>query len=207
MHELDKIIETGEKIFWEGKPMFWPFFLSSLVGIWFGLLFLIAGAVVFYTGYTEGGSPLIFLFPHFWIGLAIVFGPPIYKFLVYKYTYYAITNKRVLIQAGVIGRDFQITDFDQITNAVVNVGLLDILFGRRSGSILISTAGTFTEVRGRYGSQILAAPYTLSNVPNPYEIFKLFKKVSHDVKTDIHYPNKYRPTTNPGYQTGYNPSK
>ena len=154
--------------------------------------------------FVETINPLPLLFPHFWFGLAFVFGPPVYRLLVYKHTYYAITNKRVLIQTGVIGRDFQITDFDQITNAIVNVGLFDILFGRKSGSILVSTAGTFTEVRGRHGSSsIVAAPYTLSHIPNPYEIFKFFKKISHDTKTDIHYPNKYRPKTNPGYQTRY----
>ena len=206
MQEFDKIIEKGEKIFWEDKPMFWPFFLSGFAGAFFGLIFLIAGGVVFYFAITEGNYFLL-LFPHFWIGAAFVFGAPIYRLLVYEHTHYAITNKRLLIQTGVIGRDFQITDFDQISNAVVNVGILDILFGRRSGSILISTAGTFTEVRGKYGSQIVAAPYTLSHIANPYEVFKFFKKVSHDVKTDINYPNKYRPKTNPGYQTGYNPSK
>ena len=31
-----------------------------------------------------------------------------------------------------------------------------------------------------------------------------FKKVSHDVKTDIQYPNEYRPKNNPSYQSGYN---
>jgi len=109
------------------------------------------------------------------------FGIPIYQILVYKYVYYAITNKRVLFQKGLIGRDFEMVDFDQITNAEVNVGLLDKLFGGNSGSILISTAGSFTY--GRYGP--VQRPYTLRNIENPYDIFRFFKKVSHAVKTDI----------------------
>jgi uncharacterized membrane protein YdbT with pleckstrin-like domain len=109
-------------------------------------LFLIFGSIALFEGIKEGEIILI-LFPHFWIGLILVFGYPIYKFLVYKYTYYAITNKRVIIQKGLIGRDFEIVDFDKITNAEVNVGVLDKLFGGNSGSILISTAGTLTYVR------------------------------------------------------------
>ena len=132
-----------------------------------------------------------------------MFGIPIYKALAYRHTYYAITNKRVLLQTGVIGRDFQIVDFDKITNAEVNVGIFDKLFSRNSGSILISSAGTFTY--GKHGP--IARPYTLSNIPNPYDVFKFFKKVSHAVKTDIEYPNQYRPKTNLGYRTSYNPFK
>lgn len=143
----------------------------------------------------------IFLLPHFWVGIVLIVGIPLYQLLVYKHVYYAITNKRVLFQKGLIGRDFEIVDFDQITNAEVNVGVFDTLFGGKTGSILISTAGSITYQRG-IGSQ---RPYTLRNIENPYEVFKFFKKVSHAVKTDIQFPNQYRPTTNPGYKTEYNP--
>ena len=141
--------------------------------------------------------------PHFWVGIVLVFGIPIYQILVYKHVYYAITNKRVLFQKGLIGRDFEMVDFDQITNTEVNVGVLDKLFGGGSGSILISTAGSFTYTR----RGAVQKPYTISHIDNPYEVFKFFKKVSHAVKTDIQFPNKYRPETNPGYGTDYNPNK
>lgn len=141
--------------------------------------------------------------PHFWIGIILIFGIPTYNYLVHSRTYYAITNKRVIIQTGVIGRDFKMVDFDQITNAEVNVGLFDKIFGGSSGSIIISTAGTFVE--GNHGP--MSKPYTLSNIENPYEVFKFFKKVSHAVKTDVHYPNQYRPKKNPGYTTDVDPSR
>ena len=202
MREIDKVLDENEKIFWEGKPKFWPFFLGGFAFALFGLFFLAMGGL-FILGGIASGNYLFLLLPHFWIGVAFVFGIPIYKALVYKYTYYAITNKRVILQKGLIGRDFEIVDFDQITNAEVNVGFLDKLFGRGSGSILISTAGTFTYTR----SGPIQKPYTIRNIENPYRVFKFFKKVMHAVKTDIHYPNKYRPRTNPGYATEYNPGK
>jgi len=211
MKELDKILDDKEKVLWEGKPKFWPFFLGgSVITTIFGLfwmLFLIPFIGFAIYDIIFGSHILgfgIFLLPHFWIGIVLVFGIPLYQILVYKHVYYAITNKRVLFQKGLIGRDFEITDFDQITNAEVNVGLFDKLFGDNSGSILISTAGSFTY--GKHGQQI-SRPYSLRNIENPYEVFKFFKKVSHAVKTDIQYPNKYRPSTNPGYNTDYNPKK
>src|SRR3989338_2543306 len=202
MKEIDKILDSKEKVFWEGRPKFWPFFLSGFAGALFGLIFLIVGGIFVIMGILSGNYFFIFI-PHFWIGVVFVFGIPLYKALVYSHTYYAITHKRIILQKGLIGRDFETVDFDQITNAEVNVGVLDKLFGGGSGSILLSTAGTFTYTR----RGPVQKPYTLSNISNPYEVFKFFKKVSHDVKTDIQYPNKYRPKKNPGYGTDYNPGK
>lgn len=202
MREIEKILDKNEKVFWEGKPNFWPFFFSGIGIALFGLIFLLAGGIVLIQGLRDGNN-LIWLMPHFWVGVILVIGVPTYKALVYKHTYYAITNKRVLFQSGLIGRDFQMVDFDQITNAEVNLGVLDKIFSRNSGSIIVSTAGTF--VQGKYGP--IARPYHLSNISNPYDVFKFFKKVSHDVKTDINYPNEYRPKKNSGYGTSYNPHR
>jgi len=200
MRELDKVLDQNETVHWEGKPKFWPFFLGGFAAAIFGIMFLIVGGMFVLQGIASGNYVFILL-PHFWIGVGFVFGVPLYKALVYKYTYYAVTNKRVIFQKGLIGRDFEIIDFDKITNAEVNVGVLDILFGRRSGSILISTAGSFTYTR----RGAVQKPYTISHVKDPYNVFKFFKKISHAVKTDIEYPNKYRPKTNPGYSTHYKP--
>ena len=204
MDELDKILDKNEKVFWEGKPKFWAFLLSSSVpAMIFGLFFMIFLIPFIIIATIKGGlwGWGIFLLPHFWVGIIFIFGIPTYQILVYKHIYYAITNKRVLYQKGLIGRDFVMVDFDQITNAEVNLGLFDKLLGGNTGSILISTAGTFTGRRG------MSRPYTLRNIENPYDVFKFFKKVSHAVKTDIQFPNLYRPKKNIGYETSYNPKK
>ncbi len=194
--EFNKILEKSEKIFWEGKPKFLPFFMRGTLLSFFGVLLIIGGLLILQ---RDGGGTFPFIFHYFVLGAVLVVVFPIYQALVYRHTYYAITNKRVLIQAGLIGRDFEIVDFDQITNAEVNVGISDKLFGKGSGSIRISTAGTLTYVRRK----AMAVPYTLSNISEPYQVFKFFKEVSHAVKTDIQYPNKYRPNVNPGYKTKY----
>lgn len=132
MRELDKVLDSDEKVLWEGKPNFLPFFFSGLWLSFFGLIFLGAGLAAIVIGISSGNY-FILLMPYFWIGLIFVFGIPLYKALVYKYTYYAITDKRVILQTGLIGRDFEMVDFDQITNAEVNVGVFDTLFSKIRG--------------------------------------------------------------------------
>jgi hypothetical protein len=44
---------------------------------------------------------------------------------------------------------------------------------------------------------------TWTAIEDPYQVFKLVKQTSLDIKTDINYPNALRPETNPGYQTKY----
>lgn len=202
MRELDKILGSREKIFWEGKPNFWPFVFGGFAVAFFGFVFMLVGLIAIILGLSRGDFAVMIM-PHFWVGLALFIGIPLYSVLVHKRVHYAITDKRVIIQKGLIGRDFEIIDYDQITNAEVNVGVIDKLLSRNSGSILISTAGSFTYTR----QGPVQKPYTLAHIKNPYQIFKFFKDVSHDIKTDINYPNKYRPRKNPGYRTGYSPRK
>ncbi len=210
MRELEKVLDQHERILWEGTPRFWPFLLSgSAITTIFGLFWMIilipfigiAVHDILFNSHVLGFG--IFLLPHFWLGIGLVFGIPVYKILVYKHTYYAITDKRVIFQKGLIGRDFEIVNFDQITNTEVNVGVFDKLFGSNSGSILVSTAGSFTYTRQRS----VQKPYIIRNISDPYNVFKILKKSAHDVKTDIEYPNKLRPNKNPGYQTDYNLDK
>lgn len=209
MRELNKVLDQNEKIFWEGTPSFWPFvFSGSIVTTCFGVFWLIfllpfIGIALFdilFGSHIFGFG--IFLLPHFWIGIILVFGIPAYQVLVYKHTYYAITNKRVILQKGWIGRDFEIIDFDQITNTEVNVGIFDKLFNQgKTGSILISTAGSLTYARQGTAPR----PYTLRNIDSPYDVFKFLGKTAYNIKTDIQYPNELRPDQNPGYKTDYDP--
>lgn len=206
MRELDKVLDQNEKVLWEGGPHFWPFFFGrSLVLTIFGIFWMGFLSIFFLFSAGQSGvfKYIIFLTPHFWVGLGMLFGPTLYSSLVFKHTYYAITDKRIVLQKGLIGRDFEIIDFDQVTNAEVNVGIFDKLCGGTTGSILVSTAGSVTY--SRQGAT--QRPYTISNVSNPYDVFKFLKKVSYDVKTDIEYPNNMRPTENPGYQTSYTADK
>ncbi len=182
--DIDKIINVNEKVLWQGKPMILPYFARTTL-----TLVLYVFAVIFY----DPSDLLLILFGIF---LAI---PIVWKLLAYPWIHYYITDKRVVAQSGIIGRDFGIIDFDQITNSNVSRGLLDILFGGsgKSGTISIAIPGEITR-QGTTGRFI-----TLSHIPNAYEVFSIFKKVSFDIKSDVEYPNALRPKENKGYNTDY----
>jgi len=200
MKELKKVLGKEEKIIWQGKPNFWPFVLKSFILTIFGI-FWMGFLSIFFLIF----GPWIIILPHFWIGLFLIFGGPLYSFLVYKYVWYVITDKRIIIQRGLVGRDFTSIDYDKITDVDVIVGIADKLFGGKegSGSINIYTPASFR--MGSNGSYI--KPNSLANIPNPYGVFQKFKKLAHDVKTDISFPNMYRPGVNPGYGTQYKPKE
>ncbi len=184
MNETDKVIEKGEKVLWEGKPVRRVYLVGQLLGL------LILSMVLLNVFFIFFG----------WVVLIIGF---IWIWYSYEVTHYVVTNRRVIFQSGIIGRDFRFVDFDKITNASVDVGLMDKLLGNGSGTISIMSAGMM--IYGKNGSAT-PIPYSLSHIAGPYDVFKLFKKVSYDVKTDIEYPNEYRPSNNPGYNTDYSPS-
>lgn len=172
MRELDKVLENDEQILWEGKPLFGPYlFMQTRIYIWIFpfflfLIFYLLMQSLFRSQQKASAVSLVLLGM-----LAIFLVLPLWSLLSaafqYKHTYYAITNKRVIIQTGVIGRDFQMVDFEKITNIGVRVGFWDKVLGGTSGSILVST-----------GSGIL--PRVLWNVPQPYEVSKIFKKAMRD---------------------------
>src|SRR3989344_2398623 len=138
MDELSKILDLNEKVNWEGKPVFAPYMAGPLIGLVFALVVFVPFLLLFFLPFfifSAGGMPFgagggVFDIIFGLILFAIVCLPflampavPIYMYLNYKNIHYAITTKRVIIQAGLIGRDFKSLDFDQITNAQVNVGI------------------------------------------------------------------------------------
>lgn len=193
MNELNKVLNADERVLWQGKPVFFPYYMSKGISVTlFGLFW--TGIIIVGFGGHFPQSLMIYLF--LLIGIGMIILPPILAALSYLNLYFAVTDKRIIIQSGIIGRDFKFLDFDQITDANVDVNIIDKMFG--TGTINISSPGTVTIHKGRtsYG-------FSFGNVSSPYEVFKFVKRTEFNVKTDINYPNQLRPTTNPGYNTQY----
>lgn len=213
MNETHKILNQNERVIWEGGPQFWPYVLEISGTFFFGLFWTALVVIMIATslslpwsdqsGNNLESAPLFaILFLSFFliVGLLLLFGSPIYRLLSYKYTWYTVTDKRIIVQAGIIGRDFAFMDFDKIQSAVVLVGLNDKVFGKDSGDIAFILNSITIPHYGTAGSSL-----RFYHVTDPYKVFELFKQVSHDIKTDTNYPNAMRPQQNPGYQTEYKP--
>lgn len=205
MNETAKILNPNEKVLWEGQPQFTPFVLSSWGAIVFGIFWSSIVGVFVYT-FIKQGVPWFFwafLSPFILIGLYMLIGAPIFTVLVYKHVWYTITDKRVIFQAGLIGRDFDFADYDKIESATVNIGIIDKLFGNNSGSLRIYANRLVGESGSHGTTSTTNVPLSMLHIAEPYKTFELFKKISYDIKSDINYPNTMRPKENTGYQTEY----
>ncbi len=166
MNELKKVIEPSERIEWQGNPQANSYFVSKSIT----LLFLAGFAAVMLV-LTKNQNPNLQL----WIcGVsALLIFLIVSMVLGYRATFYGVTNKRLIFQHGIIGRDFKSIDYDQIKSVSVNVGIIDKLFN--TGSIMVFTGEveTFSSGSGRNrGSGVRSKFDNIENIANPYEILK-----------------------------------
>lgn len=200
-HEFRDILDSNERIIWSDKPHLLVHLATGfpllIVGILWGIL-----DSFFITGFMFSGEGIggffnffsIFMFLHLfplWIGV----GNMIRLFLVYRNTFFCYTDKRVIIKTGFMGVDYKTKDFYNINNVEVNVGPLENMLG--AGTIRID------EEYVRTGKHSRRVGHRLYGIKEPYEVFKALKEIVMDIKSDINYPNDYRPETNKGYKTRY----
>ena len=196
--QFHAVKDADENFIWVGEPMFIPFLCTGIPFLVMGLLW----AAFDYFGFIQrigkmkNGPPLGFVIPFFALHLLPFWASIINMFrliLVHKNTFYAITNKRLMMRSGFWGIDFNSIDYDKISDIQVTVNPLENILG--VGTIRIS-AGKISSKGNSLTDDFIA-------VNDPYEVFKTIKKVMVDVKTDWNYPNKLRPEENPGYNTKY----
>ena len=120
------------------------------------------------------------------------------RLLSYTNTFYAYSDKRVMMRTGFIGTGFKIIDYDKISDIEVKVNFIERIYN----------VGTIKFFSGRTQKNDNGTTKLYDNwdsIPNPYDVFKRVKEVMVDIKTDYNYPNALRPDTNPGYKTEYKP--
>lgn len=197
--EFDSVKDDDETILWTGKPVFTPFVLTNIWSQAFLLLFF-GGYLTWLIldpsfGTKWDGSPNYYLW-----GSSILFTAYSLLFIInsilsFGNTSYAYSTKRIMIRTGFIGTDFKTIDYDKIAQSEVNVNMVERIYN--VGTIRFSAGDKDSQGRFLYDRFI--------SIKDPYEIFKLIKKTTVDIKTDFHYPNAKRPNENPGYKTQYKP--
>ncbi|NIQ02030.1 MAG: hypothetical protein GWM98_17830 [Nitrospinaceae bacterium] len=105
---FENVRDADEELIWGGGSEFVPFVISGIPFLIFG----IGWGAFDYFGFLqhadfkkEGGFLIPFFLIHltpFWLAI----GNQIRLFLVHGNTFYAITNKRVLLRSGFWGTDF-----------------------------------------------------------------------------------------------------
>ena len=194
--EFNAVRDKDEQILWAGRPVLAPFLLT---GIPFLMIGLIWGSIDYF-GFIRQmkGIPAGFAIPFFALHLFPLWGGIANMarlVLVSGNTFYAFTNKRLMMRSGFWGTDFKTVDYDKITNMEVDVNPIENMMG----------AGTIRAYSGSTNSRGNPVADQFTAIQQPYDVFKRIKEASVDVKTDWNYPNALRPNTNPGYKTKYEP--
>ena len=200
MTKFHRVLEPKESVLWEGKPRLLPYILDRSIPFFFMALIWIGLVYIFIVGEHPSEydfSRITFLLlPHMALGVILVIAPIIYSLLSHDGIEYLATDKRILIRSGLFGEDFESIEYDEIAQTKVDIGLRDIL-SDMSGTVFLH--GKYRHAHSSPSHFV----YTLHHVDNPYEVFKLIEKVSRDFKTEMKYPNKYRPRRNKGFKTKY----
>ena len=192
--QFEAVKDKDEEIFWVGKPNFTAFVIR---GIPFLVLGLIWGAIDYF-GFIRhmSGDMAGFAIPFFMLHLFPFYGSilnMVRLFLIHGNTCYAFTNKRLMMRSGFWGTDFKAIDYDKISDIEVTVNPIENMLG--VGTVQ-AFSGRISDKGGRIYDKFIG-------IEKPYEVFKMIKEISVDIKTDWNYPNAIRPDTKPGYKTKY----
>lgn len=190
---FEPILDKDEKVLKTFKPskvkMYWSaifsaFFVSLIFLLCF--MFMIAGAL----GEQQGDVTVItsqsmlygFLIG-FCGGLVVVMVLTlIFVTLSYKNTYYAYTNKRVIVRRGIIGVDYKSLDMNMIGIVTVNVSILDKILMKNTGSIQF---GSMANPIG--GNHLL---FGFMHISDPYGVYKEVKNVIDEKKSGKELENE-----------------
>ena len=199
--DFESVKDENEKILWTGKPKFIPFIFTGILGGIFSIIFV---AIWLFTTREWENTGAINSPSYFWLFGLIPILVGLFTFLnkVFSFsnTSYSYSDKRIMMRSGFIGTDFKTIDYDKISDIEVTVNIIEKIYN--VGTIKFFSGRTQTD-EGNTTNLF----DSWSAIENPYEVFKMVKQTSVNIKTDFNYPNALRPDTNPGYNTKYQPKE
>ena len=171
--ELNKVLKPNRFVF------IWEAVLSELVGLIMFGLFAVFG--IFMMGSMSGGEQYILLIPVGLFVIAMVI-TLIFRALLYKNTFYAITNKRLIIRSGIFGIDYKSIDLSDISAVEPRVSIWEKVAGKHTGSILVGSPTRpilgYSNSSNAYGG----GSFKFGNVNNPYDVAKEIKELADKAK-------------------------
>ena len=198
--EMPNPLAEGEQELWSAKPKKSAFIINNIVRMMpVALIWLLFDSFIIYVFISSGAIkemvlPIIIFFAFHLLPVWIWLGNIITASKKWKNTKYYVTDKRIIIQTGIIGASYDTIYYKDIKNVSLKIGVIDKLL--KVGDIYIDTGSILT-------SSSKNVMMTILDVENPYEIYGKLQKIVLDIQTDIEFPNAYRPNENPGYKTKY----
>jgi len=198
--EKSPLIE-GENLIWSAKPKKSAYLINQILVMMPIALIWLAFDSVFIISFFKSGQikdMLFFIIPFFALHLMPVWiwlGNILSANKKWENTKYYVTDKRIIIQNGFIGENYQTIYYKDIKNVYLRKGLIDQML--KVGDIYFDLGYHHTSK----GNPVVNSAFL--DVENPNEIYSRIQKIVLDIQTDIEYPNALRPDENPGYNTKY----
>lgn len=185
---IDAVIDSSEKILWDGKPDKFLYILGAIQAYLSLIIFAIVSyfAIFFLIGEKDAQ---IFVYFAFLLTLLIISGY-IYRIFNWKHVRYVVTDKRIYIESGVIGRDIDLIEFLDVKEPIMSVGYLENSRGK--GTIQMNP---YISRSGR--RPVTRYAYSLVHVADPQLVFQIIKQQSMTIRADASFSNANRPEENP----------
>lgn len=130
--DITSILAEGEELIWKGKPKKTAFIVNKILQMFPIALIWLACDGFFIVSLLKGAPKelLWFIIPFFAFHLL-----PVWTWLAnvlsakkkWENTQYAVTDKRIIIQSGFIGMNYQTIFYKDIKNVHLRVGIIDKL--------------------------------------------------------------------------------
>jgi hypothetical protein len=180
--QFEAVRDHDEHVLWTGKPALFPFVLR---GVPFLMVGLVWGAIDYFGFIRHMPAEMVwFVIPFFALHLFPFYGSILNLarlFLVHGNTYYAFTDKRLLLRSGFWGTDFKAIEYERIEDLEVNVNPVEKMLG--VGSICAFTGHTTSKGVRMFDRFV--------GIQKPYDVFRSIKEASYKRNDDR---REYSPT-------------
>jgi len=136
------VFTSGESMIFETKPLVWPGLFNPVLILLIGLAVYLS--ITYFEARYPGPDEIIWLTLR-WFGVGIM-ALSLLSFLVRSLkwwsTVYGITNKRILLKTGIIGRSYVDCSLSKVHNLQVDIPVHGRLLG--FGTVRIVTVGSGT---------------------------------------------------------------
>lgn len=188
-HVFSAILDGNEKLLWIDKPNFILYVVIKNLPINIFILLFLGFVHFFFSMIFAGGdgdNNIVYtMYALFIIPIILLFiKTTIGSLLSYFNTYYACTNKRLIVRTGAVGISFEFLDYDQIENITLRTGVIEKKFN--CGSLFISNQSEEDTSDNEPSGLIF------QNIKKPEATYKAIQRIIRDIRTDWVYPNKLR---------------
>ncbi len=174
-NQTEKILLDGERILYTYRPNLLPSVSTTLL-VW---LFFSGFFFIFFVLFPlTQGFPRDMLFMQIGFGAMMAlffFGILLVQILAFRNAFYSVTNKRFIIQKGIFGIDYASIMLADVEFMAVDVSAFDKMMRKGTGSVTFATKA-LPMVSSK------TSKFVFQNIPDVYENYKLFKRLSDDAK-------------------------